>query len=443
MHAESSHSPLTRRSFLAATAAAAGVPLIVKAVAPVPGALPATLPASLPAVHNAAGKMKVGLIGCGGRGTGAAVDILSASPDVELWSMGDMFQDRVNGSLSSLKGEAEVAARVNVTAERQFTGFDAYQKVIDSGVDIVIAATCPHFRPMHLEAAIRAGKHAFIEKPVAVDPAGIRKVMEASKLAKEKNLSIVCGTQRRHQNSYLEAIAKIRDGAIGDVVEARCYWNQGGLWVNKQQPGQSDMEWQLRNWLYFTWLSGDHIVEQHVHNLDVMNWVIGAVPVKCWAMGGRQVRTAPEYGHIFDHFAVEYEYPGGVMGHSYCRQIEGCVDRVEEFAHGTKGNASLAPGRAEFTGPGAWKFSGKNPNPYRQEHVDFIAGIVNGKPLNEGQRIAESTLTAIMGRMAAYTGKVVTWEHALNSKLDLSPSKYELGPYPVGDVAVPGKTPLI
>jgi predicted dehydrogenase len=436
-----SESPLTRRSFLAATAAVAGVPLVVKAAAPT--AVAAELPLLVPAVHNNAKPMRVGLIGCGGRGTGAAVDLLSASPELELWSVGDMFQDRVDGSLSSIRGEKDVAARVNVATERQFLGFDAYQKVIDSGVDIVIAATCPHFRPMHLEAIIRAGKHAFIEKPVAVDPTGIRRVMEASKMASEKGLSIVCGTQRRHQTSYLDAIAKIKEGAIGQVVSARCYWNQGGLWVKQQAPGMSDMEWQLRNWLYFTWLSGDHIVEQHVHNIDVMNWIVGATPVKCWATGGRQVRTAPEYGHIFDHFAVEYEYPGGVVGHSYCRQIEGCVDRVEEFAHGTLGKASLSPGRAEFTGEKPWKWSGKNTNPYRQEHVDFVNGIFAGKPLNEGQRIAESTLTAIMGRMAAYTGKEVTWDQALNSKLDLSPRKYEIGPYPAGEVAVPGKTPLI
>jgi hypothetical protein len=213
--------------------------------------------------------------------------------------------------------------------------------------------------------------------------------------------------------------------------------------VNKQQPGQSDMEWQIRNWLYFTWLSGDHIVEQHVHNLDVMNWVVGSTPLKCWGMGGRQVRTAPEYGHIFDHFAIEYEYPNGVIGHSFCRQIEGCVDRVEEFAHGTAGNASLAPNHAEFSGKNAWKWSGKGGNPYRQEHVDFIGGIMSGKPLNEGKRIAESTLTAIMGRMATYTGKEVTWEQAMNSKLDLSPPSYVLGPLPVTPIAIPGKTPLI
>ncbi|MBU6414177.1 MAG: Gfo/Idh/MocA family oxidoreductase [Planctomycetes bacterium] len=423
-------SPLSRRDFVASASTAVAATTL--------------LPSLSFGVQRPSGRLKVGVIGCGGRGTGAAADILAASPDVEIWALGDMFPDRVKGSLDGLKGlETDLASRVNVAPERQFTGFDAYKQVIASGVDIVICATAPHFRPMHLAAAIEAGKHAFIEKPVAVDPAGVRAVIAASKLAQQKNLSIVCGTQRRHEKSYLEALARIKDGAIGDPVAARCYWNQGGLWVKTQSQDMTDMEWQLRNWLYFTWLSGDHIVEQHVHNLDVMNWIIGANPVRCWAMGGREVRKAPEYGHIFDHFAVEYEYPNGVVGNSFCRQIEGCVNRVEEVVHGTKGTITTSPGRANITGPNAWKFAGQNNNPYRQEHVDFMAGIMSNKPLNQGIRIAESTLTAIMGRMAAYTGKAITWDQAMNSKLDLSPSSYTLGSIPAVEVAVPGKTPLI
>jgi predicted dehydrogenase len=282
-----------------------------------------------------------------------------------------------------------------------------------------------------------------MEKPVAVDPAGVRSVIESARKAQEKKLCIVTGTQRRHEKSYLEAMNHVREGALGKVVNARCYWNQGGLWMHPRKAEWTDMEWQLRNWLYFAWLSGDHIVEQHVHNLDVVQWVMGANPVRCWGMGGRQVRTDPAYGHVFDHFAIEYEYPGGVTVQSFCRQIEGTTDRVEEVFIGTDGTLTTSPGRGSLTGSKSWKFSGPNPNPYVQEHRDLLAAITGGAYLNEGQRIAESTMVAVMGRMAAYTGKVVTWEQAMNSKLDLSPAKYELGPIPVPPVAVPGKTPLI
>jgi predicted dehydrogenase len=282
-----------------------------------------------------------------------------------------------------------------------------------------------------------------MEKPVAVDATGIQSVIASAQAAKAKRLSIVTGTQRRHERCYLEAIKRLQDGTIGKVTGARAYWNQGGLWNHARQPAWSDMEWQLRNWLYFTWLSGDHIVEQHVHNLDAMNWAIGATPLKCWAMGGRQVRTSPEYGHVFDHFAVEYEYPNGITGESYCRQIEGCADRVEEVIEGTDGRMITSSGRARIEGSKAWKFQGENPNPYVQEHVDFIKAITTSEPLNEAQRVAESTMTAIMGRMAAYTGKVVTWEQAMNSKLDLRPPAYEFGPMSVPEVAVPGKTALV
>lgn len=389
-------------------------------------------------------RLKVGVIGCGGRGTGAAANMLEASPDVEIHALGDMFPDRMSGARGGLGGLAtDQAARAKVPDERCFTGFDAYQKVLATGVDIVILATPPHFRPIHLAAAIEKGCHVFMEKPVAVDPAGVRSVIESAKKAQEKKLCIVTGTQRRHEKCYLEAMARFKDGAIGKIVSARCYWNQGGLWMNARKPEWSDMEWQLRNWLYFTWLSGDHITEQHVHNLDVMQWVMGANPVRCWGMGGRQVRTSPAYGHVFDHFGIEYEYPNGVTVQSYCRQIEGCTDRVEENIVGTEGSMITSSGRAAITGPKAWKFAGENPNPYVTEHRDLMAAITGGAYLNEGQRIAESTMVAIMGRMAAYTGKVVTWEQAMNSKLNLAPEKYELGPLSAGEVAVPGKTPLI
>jgi predicted dehydrogenase len=442
-------SPMSRRDFVWSTskvgaiaAAAVGMAGAVQGVA---RAAKQPTTSGAPALAGAQkGAYRVGVIGCGGRGTGAAVDFLRAAPEAKIVSMGDVFPDRLAGSRGALKGEeASISSRVVAGDEACFTGFDAYKKVLAQDVDVVILATPPHFRPIHLAAAIEAGKHCFIEKPVAVDPTGVRIVMKASALAKEKNLGIVAGTQRRHQASYLAAIAKIKDGAIGRVVSAQCYWNQGGLWMNQRRPEWSDMEWQLRNWLYFAWLSGDHIVEQHVHNIDVMNWAIGSTPLKVRGMGGRQVRTSPEYGHIYDHFAIEYEYADGVVATSQCRQIEGCDSRVEEVIVGTKGRLFMSPGRARIEGETPWKFAGEDPNPYEQEHRDLVASIASGTPLNEGQRIAESTLTAVMGRMAAYTGKAVAWEKAMQSTLDLSPAKYEFGSLPVAEVAVPGKTPLV
>lgn len=391
-----------------------------------------------------ASRIKVGVIGCGGRGTGATVNCLQASPDTEIYALGDMFPDRLQGCLQELGKQEGLSSRAAVSTDRCFTGFDAYRKVLATDVDMVILATPPGFRPVHFAAAVEAGKHIFFEKPVAVDPAGIRKVIEAGKKAREKKLSVVTGTQRRHEQCYLEAMKRIQDGAIGDVRSASVFWNQGGLWMNKRQPSWSDMEWQLRNWLYFTWLSGDHITEQHVHNLDIGHWVMDATPKRVTGMGGRQVRTDPAYGHIFDHFSCEFEYEGGRSVTSYCRQIDGCNDRVEEYIYGSKGWANLSMGRAEIFGPAAWKFTGGEENPYVTEHKDLVASITGkGAYLNEAERIAQSTLMAIMGRMSAYTGRDVSWEFAMNSKLDLTPKEQELGPIATPEVAVPGKTKLI
>jgi len=421
-------SDFTRRDFVKATSlAAAGVALT---------------PLRSIASARGADTVKVGVIGCGGRGTGAAADCLTADPSVKIVAMGDLFADRVKGSRGELSKMEEFKGRVDVPDDRIFTGFDAYQKVIASGVDLVILATCPHFRPIHFEAAIKAGKHVFFEKPVAVDPTGIRKVLAAAEIADAKKLCVVAGTQRRHSTEYLAAMQRIKAGDIGKVVAARCYWNQGGLWVHNRKANESDVEWQIRNWLYFTWLSGDHICEQHVHNLDVMNWAIGSHPLSASGMGGRQVRTGAEYGHIFDHFAIEYQYPDNVHVLSMCRQIDGTDGKVEEDVQGTEGRLHTRPGFAEITGKKPWKFDGQNPTPYVQEHVDLLAAIRGGKHINEAKQVAESTLTAIMGRMAAYTGKTVTWEQALKSKLDLSPPSYELGALPVPAVAVPGRTAL-
>lgn len=425
------HPILSRRDFSAAALAAAGG---------------LAFPSLSRAARPSASALKVGVIGCGGRGTGAAQNILEAAPDTEIVAMGDMFKDRTDGSRAELaKMDKSMADRVKVTDDRVFHGFDAYQKVLDSGVDIVILASAPGFRAQHFAAAIDAGKHVFMEKPVAVDPAGVRQVIAAAKRAQEKKLSVVAGTQRRHEVCYHEAKKRIEDGAIGRVLGATVYWNQGGLWKHNRKPDWTDMEWQIRNWLYFSWLSGDHIVEQHVHNLDVAYWFLGDLPTGCIGMGGRQVRTAPEYGNAFDHFAVEFEYPDGRFITSYCRQIDGCSSRVVEIIHGTEGTARLAQfGTAEIKGRTDWKWKGEQRNPYTQEHVDLLASITGTGPyLNHGLRIAESTMLAIMGRMSAYTGKAVSSEFAYASKLNLLPERLELGSIPVPPVAVPGQTPLV
>jgi predicted dehydrogenase len=395
-------------------------------------------------------KLRVGLIGCGGRGTGAAKDCIKSSDNVEIVAMGDVFGERLDKSLAELS--REVDDKVSVTKDTSFSGVDAYKKVLECDIDMVIMASPPHFRPVQLKAAIEAGKHVFMEKPVAVDPPGVRSIIASAELAEQKGLGIVAGTQRRHQANYLEVMKRIHNGDIGEIKTGQCYWNQGNLWVSKAAKnykkktamGWSDMEWQLRTWLFFTWLSGDHIVEQHVHNIDVINWAIGSHPIQCMGLGGRQVRTGPEYGNVFDHFAVEYEYPNGARVLSMCRQIDGCSNEIAERVIGTKGSAYTSGGTGKIEGQNAYEYEGESPSPYVQEHGDLIASIRAGEPLNEGRRIAESTLTAIMGRMSAYTGRAMKWDWAMNaSKLDLTPPSYEFGDLPVRPVAVPGKTELI
>jgi predicted dehydrogenase len=404
-----------------------------------------------PLFASGSDEIRVGLIGCGGRGTGAAIDCVHSSPHIVIAALGDLFQDCWEGSLKWLQ-EKLPKENLAVTPDTCFTGFDAYKKVLASDIDMVIMAPPPHFRPQHLKAAVEAGKHVFMEKPVAVDPVGVRSIIQSSDIAAEKSLSIVAGTQRRHQNHYLEITKRVHEGAIGEILAGQCYWNMGALWIGrayenwvKYQTGEwSDMEWQIRNWLFLTWLSGDHIVEQHVHNLDVINWFIGSHPVKCTGMGGRQVRTGPEFGNIFDHFAVEYEYPNGARVMSMCRQTQGCADNVSERVIGTKGFAYTDSADGYIRGANAFKVEKESPNPYVQEHADLVASIRNGKPLNEGRQVAESTLTAIMGRMSAYSGRALSWDWVMNSsKLDLSPPRYEFGKLPVRPVAVPGKTELV
>lgn len=388
--------------------------------------------------------IKIGLIGCGGRGTGAIRDAMSTDHKVKLVAMGDAFEDRLNGSLSNIQKEGNFSSKIDVPKDRQFVGFDAYKKVLEAGVDLVILATPPGFRPIHFAAAVDAGKHIFMEKPVAVDAPGVRAVIDAAKKAKEKGLGVGVGLQRRHQKPYLETIQRLQDGAIGDIVSMRAYWNGAGVWVNPRKPGQSDMEYQMRNWYYFNWLCGDHIVEQHIHNLDVINWLKNAYPVRAQGMGGRQVRTGQDYGEIYDHHAVEFEYADGSRMFSYCRHIPNCWDSVSEHAQGTKGLADISGHRIETKDGDKWRYRGDSKNPYVVEHHDLIASILSGKPYNEGEYGALSTMTAIFGRMCTYSGKMISWEEALNSQISLAPKQYAWDaapPTPV--VAVPGHTQVV
>jgi predicted dehydrogenase len=436
----------TRRDFLKTSAAAAGT---------------AALLGALPNAHAAGNDaIKVGLIGCGGRGSGAADNCLHSSSNMVLHALGDVFQDRLQGCRNRLVdlGKSEEMKKRNNTVDlpndRCFVGLDAYQKVVDSGVDLVLLATPPGFRPQHIEYAVEKGKHVFCEKPVAVDGPGIRKVLAAYEEAKKKNLGVVAGTQRRHQTGYLETMKRIHGGEMGEITGGRCYWNQGAIWVNPRREGQSDLDYQLRNWYYFVWLCGDHICEQHIHNLDVCNWALQSHPTRVMGVGGRQVRTAPEYGHIFDHFCLDYEYPNGAHILSMCRQQPGTPGNVSEALAGTKAfcqvnSYTIQRPKKDADGKPAgseevWRFPGKDNAPYVQEHTDLIASIREGKPLNELKTVAESTLTAVMGRMAAYTGQIVTWEKALGSQEDTFPAKlaWDMS-LPVPPVAIPGKTKLV
>jgi len=393
-------------------------------------------------------KLRVGLIGCGGRGRYDTTNCLNSAQNVELVAMGDIFKERLEDCRTTL--EKKLPDKVKVTDDMCFTGWDAYKKVLAcDNVDMVILTEPPYFRPEHLQAAVEAGKHVFMEKPVAVDPVGVRSVIESSKLADKKNLTIVAGTQSRRMAHLIESMKRIHNGDIGEIVAGQCVRIGGGMlkWrepTRVRQPGWSDTEWQLRRWLFLTWLSGDFIVEQHIHNLDVINWALDAHPVQCFGLGGRQVRTGPEYGNIYDHFAIEYEYPNGARIEYMGAQIDGCTQRSDERLVGTKGSAYLDSGNAIIKGQNPFTYDGPQPSPVIKQHADQIAAIRQGKHLNEGVRIAESTMTCIMGRMSAYTGRALKWDWAMNaSKLDLSPPKHEFGDLPMRPVAIPGQTQLI
>lgn len=387
--------------------------------------------------------IRIGLVGCGGRGSGAAVDACNADPKVELWAMGDLFKDQLDKAKPVLKDAITAIAngsKYSVADDRCFVGWDAYKQVLAQDIDYVILATPPGFRPMMMAAAVEAGKNVFAEKPVAVDPAGCRKVMEVGEAAKAKGVSIVAGTQRRHQDTYIDTIKQLKDGAIGEITAGYVYWMQGATRGLPREPQWGDVEYQIRNWPYFVWLSGDHIVEQHVHQADVMNWVMGGPPRMAMAMGGRQARTDPNlFGQIYDHFAVEYEYAEGVRVYSLARQTEGSYGRIREQFVGSKGWA-FAEGLI-VNGKDRKRVQGNGVNPYVQEHADLIASIRNNKPLNEAQTVAESCLTAVMGRMSAYTGKLIRWSDIMKSKLDLWPKELNFNvQLPVAPVAMPGIT---
>lgn len=437
----------SRRSFLK-TAAVAGAALTAEAL--------------LPQVHAAGSDtIKVGIIGCGGRGSGAMENVLNAADNVEIVAIGDVFQFRVDGfrkHVESYAAKDEVKKRGNkssLTKDTCYAGLDAYEKVIKSDVNYIILATPPGFRPTHLEAAVAAGKNIFTEKPVATDGAGIRKVLDAYDAADKKGLAIGAGTQRRHQAGYVETMKQVHDGAIGDVVALRCYWNQGPIWFRERKEladhgvKDSDLAYQLHNWYHFVWTCGDHICEQHIHNLDVCNWAMKCPPKQALGTGGRArlpAGDAAEVGHIYDNFMVDFEYPNGVQMLSMCRQIAGSdgnfqgVNGVSEALVGTKGTCQV----------NAYRINGKavaggrkgETDPYVQEHTDLIAAIRAGKPYNELKTVAESTLTAIMGRLAAYTGKVVSYDQALKSEA-IVPEKLAWDmTLPEWKVAVPGVTKL-
>ena len=402
----------------------------------------------IPGRVHAAGNdvLRVGLIGCGGRGTGAAAQALKADAHVKLVSLGDAFTDRLQTSLSTLQNQKEIAHKIEVPPDRCFVGFDAYQSVLASGVDVVLLATPPHFRPMHLKAAIDAGKHVFAEKPVAVDAPGVRSVLAACEEAKQKKLSVVSGLCLRYSSGFRETIQRIHDGALGEIRALQANDYRGSIWVKPRQPGWTDMEWHMRNWYYFTWLSGDFNVEQHVHYLDVCAWIMNdEYPVSAVGMGGRQVRNAPEHGNIFDHHSVIYEYANEVKLFSNCRQQARCRNDIAGYVFGEKGTAEVSERRLRISAGTSWSYDSKQKDDfYQTEHNELFANIRSGQPINNGEYMAKSTLLAIMGRMATYTGQSITWEQAMNSQENLSPKTYAWDAEPPeSPIAIPGLTKFI
>ena len=387
-------------------------------------------------------EIKVGVIGCGGRGSGAIQNLFDAADGIRLTALGDVFPDRLEG----LRKMASEKLGQEVPDENCFIGFDAYQKVIDSGVDMIIDTTPPVFRPDHFKYAVQKGVHSFLEKPVAVDAKGYRTVMAAAKQAQAKGLCVVCGTQRHHQRPYVEAFRKIQEGYIGEITGGNVYWNQGMLWYRNREKGWSDMEWMIRDWVNWKWLSGDHIVEQHVHNIDVFLWMSGYKVAKATGFGARHRRIT---GDQYDQFSIDFEMENGVHLHSMCRQIDGCSNAVGEIIYGTKGSwNSFDHEIKDLDGNVVWKFDNEKAetefqqhNPYILEHVDLVNHIRKGEPIDEATACAMSTLAGVMGRTAAYTGDTVSWDDMSQSEMDYLPEKLEIGPMDMSGytVQVPGK----
>jgi len=391
--------------------------------------------------------LKIGLVGCGGRGTGAAVNALRADPNVKLWAMADVFSDQLESSLDSLRTAEEssdLQPKIDVPPERRFVGWDAYKGVIES-CDVVLLATSPHFRPLHLSAAVAAGKHTFVEKPIATDATGVRSVRAACELARQTGLSVVSGLCYRYEHKKRATIERVHAGAIGDIVAMHTTYNAGGLWHRGRKEEWSEMEYQMRNWLYFTWLSGDHIAEQHIHSLDKLAWAMGEYPVRCLSTGGRAERTGPEYGNVYDHFSTVYEWKNGVKGFSYCRQWAGSVQtEVSDWLVGTRGRCNIQAAEIDG-GPGwGWRWQSDEPDDMYQNELDALfAALRKGETLDNGEYMCNSTLMAIMGRMSAYSGQAVTWEQAWNSEEDSTPPGYVWGPIDTPPVARPGVTQFV
>ena len=373
-------------------------------------------------------KLKRALVGCGGRGSGAVVNAHSADDQVELVSMADVFQDKLDSSLKAITDHFDGRKKIKVKEKNKFIGFNSYKKAIDEA-DVVILTTPPGFRPYHFEYAIKQNKHVFMEKPLATDPVGIRKVLDMAKIAKEKKLSVVVGLQRHYEKKYTTLHNMITQGNIGKITSGQVYWNDGGVWVNQRQVGQSELEYQMRNWYYFNWICGDHILEQHIHNIDVANWFIGSYPKSAQGMGGRQTRTGKEYGEIFDHHYVEFNYNSGAVISSQCRHQKGCDSRIDEVFQGTKGSVELGKGViTDLRGKELYRYPsvlGQEANPYQVEHDEFFKSIRSNDIISDAENGAKSTLSAIMGRMATYSGKTVTWDEVLNSDHQIMPESVD------------------
>lgn len=427
-----SHGSNSRRDFLKHSAAA--------------GSALAAL--SVPQHVHAAGTdetIRVGLVGCGGRGTQAAEQALKAEPNARLVALGDAFHDRATYALGELKANKKVREQVNVTDEMVFDDFDNYKQVIDN-VDVVLLATPPHFRPQHFRYAVEQGKHSFVEKPVAVDAPGVRHVMESCKMAQQKGLNVVSGLCWRYAPGVRAVMDKILgDGLIGDVVSIESNYNASGLWHRGDKPDWSRMEYQMRNWLYFTWLSGDHIAEQAIHSLDKTAWLLGDIqPTQAMAIAGRQQRTAEKYGNIYDHFTVFYEYPTGQRVYFTCRQQDGCTQLVDERVLGTKGQASILGGHVIYDNDGKeiWRYEGPQPNMWQQEHIELFQALRDGRTINDGHYMCNSTMLAVMGRMAGYTGQTLDWDTCLSDNEQLGPKEYAWTDIPEPPIAMPGRTKL-